>query len=241
MSVGIIIPVRNEQGSIALVLRDIPASLNALVVVVDNGSSDKTSDIAATNGAVVLTENTPGYGRAMLKGIDYLRQHPVDIIVSLDGDYSDYVEVMPQLIEPIVNDAYDLVVSTRLNPLFNKKSLSPHVVYGNKLVVFFMNLLFGTTYTDLGPFRAIRYSSMMQLEMVDLDYGWTVEMQVKAKLHNLKVKELPVHYRIRVGQSKISGTIKGTVLAGSIMLLTLVKLFLSRNRIRANDLAKIKH
>lgn len=227
---GVLIPVRNEEDSIAMVLQDIPTGLNALVVVVDNGSTDETSQIARANGAVVLNEEIPGYGRAMLKGIDYLRNHPVDIVVFLDGDYSDYPQAMEKLIEPITNDGYDLVVSTRLDPLYDRKSLSPHVIYGNKLVVFFMNLLFRTTYTDLGPFRAIRYNSLVQLQMEDLDYGWTVEMQVKAKLRGLKVKEFPVRYRMRVGQSKISGTIKGTVLAGSKMLYTLLKLYSTRRK-----------
>jgi glycosyltransferase involved in cell wall biosynthesis len=229
-SVGVLIPVRNEENSIPLVLQDIPAGLNALVVVIDNGSTDETSQIARANGAVVLNEEIPGYGRAMLKGVDYLQDHPVDIVVFLDGDYSDYPQAMEKLIEPITNDGYDLVVSTRLDPLYDRKSLSPHVIYGNKLVVFFMNLLFRTTYTDLGPFRAIRYKSLVQLQMEDLDYGWTVEMQVKAKLKGLKVKEFPVRYRMRVGQSKISGTIKGTVLAGSKMLYTLLKLYSTRRK-----------
>lgn len=229
-SVGVIIPVRNEEDSIALVLQDIPADLNASVIVVDNGSTDKTSEVAQSKGAVVLYEKVPGYGRAMLKGINYLRDHPVDIIVFLDGDFSDYPQVMGQLIEPIISDRYDMIVSTRLNPLHDRNSLSPHVIYGNKLVVFCMNLLFGTHYTDLGPFRAIRYDRLDQLQMQDPDYGWTVEMQVKAKLQGFKVKEFPVRYRSRIGQSKISGTVKGTVLAGSKMLYTLLKLFLSRRR-----------
>ncbi len=229
-SIGIVIPVRNEEDSIALVLQDIPTGLNALVVVVDNGSTDETSRVARANGAVVLNEEIPGYGRAMLRGIDYLRNHPVDIVVFLDGDYSDYPQAMEKLIEPITNDEYDLVVSTRLDPLYDRKSLSPHVIYGNKLVVFIMNLLFDTNYTDLGPFRAIRYESLVQLQMEDLDYGWTVEMQVKARLRGLKAREFPVRYRIRVGQSKISGTIKGTVLAGSKMLYTLLKLYSTRRK-----------
>ena len=164
-SVGVIIPVKNEEDSIALVLQDIPKILNALVVVVDNGSTDETSKIARAEGAVVLNEEIPGYGRAMLKGIDYLREHSVNIVVFLDGDYSDYPQVMEELIEPITLDGYDFIVGTRLNPLYDRKSLSLHVICGNKLVVFFMNLLFGTRYTDLGPFRAIRYESLIQLQM----------------------------------------------------------------------------
>jgi glycosyltransferase involved in cell wall biosynthesis len=226
-TVGVVIPVRNEEASIALVLQDIPADINALVVVVDNGSTDATARNAQESGAVVLHEQIPGYGRVMSKGIGYFKDQPVDIVVFLDGDYSDYPQEMVKLIEPINNNGYDMVVSTRLDPLYDKNSLPFHVVWGNKLVVFLMNLLFRTTYTDLGPFRAIRYDRLIQLHMEDPNYGWTVEMQAKAKLMGLKVKEFPVHYRERIGQSKISGTIKGSVLAGSKMLYTLLKLRLT--------------
>lgn len=226
-AVGVVIPVRNEEASIALVLQDIPADINALVVVVDNGSTDATARIAQESGAVVLHEPVPGYGRVMSRGIDYFKERPVSIVVFLDGDYSDYPQEMVKLIEPIINNGYDMVVSTRLDPLYDKKSLPIHVVWGNKLVVFFMNLLFRTSYTDLGPFRAIRYDRLIQLHMEDPNYGWTVEMQTKAKLLGLKVKEYPVRYRQRIGQSKISGTIKGSILAGSKMLYTLLKLRLN--------------
>lgn len=226
-AVGVVIPVRNEAASIALVLQDIPADINALVVVVDNGSTDATARIAQESGAVVLHEQIPGYGRVMSRGIGYFKDHPVGIIVFLDGDYSDYPQEMPELIEPIIKHECDMVVSTRLNPFHVNKSLPVHVVWGNKLVVSLMNLLFRTSYTDLGPFRAIRYDRLMQLHMEDTNYGWTVEMQVKAKLLGLEVRELPVRYRERIGQSKISGTIKGSVLAGSKMLYTLLRLRLA--------------
>ena len=222
--VGVVIPVRNEAASIALVLQDIPEAINTLVVVVDNGSTDATARIAQESGAVVLHEQIPGYGRVMSKGIGYFKDHPVGIVVFLDGDYSDYPQELPELIEPIINHECDMVVSTRLNPLYVNKSLPVHVVWGNKLVVFLMNLLFRTSHTDLGPFRAIRYDRLMQLHMEDTNYGWTVEMQVKAKLLGLEDREFPVRYRERIGQSKISGTIKGSVLAGSKMLYTLLKL-----------------
>jgi len=229
-TVGVVIPVRNEEASIALVLKDIPVEINALVVVVDNGSTDATARIAQESGAVVLHENTPGYGRAMSKGIAYFKNQPVDIVVFLDGDYSDYPQEMVKLIEPIVIHGYDMVVSTRLNPLYDKKSLPFHVVWGNRLVVFFMNLLFRTSHTDLGPFRAIRYDRLNQLGMEDPNYGWTVEMQTKAKLVGLKVDEFSVGYRQRIGQSKISGTIKGTIFAGSKMFYTLLKLYFTRGK-----------
>lgn len=223
-NVGVIIPARNEEESISLVLQDIPAEINTITIVVDNGSTDATSHVAQQAGAIVLHEPVPGYGRVMSRGIAYFKDQPVDIIVFLDGDYSDYPQEMTKLIEPIIKQDYDMVVSSRLNPLYDKNSLPAHVVWGNKLVVFFMNLLFRTHYTDLGPFRAIRYQRLLQLQMQDRDFGWTVEMQVKAKLLGLKTCELPVHYKQRIGQSKISGTIKGSVLAGSIMLYTLIKL-----------------
>ena len=228
--IGVVIPVRNEEDAIGQVLRAIPVQLAADVVVVDNRSTDRTAAIARELGAVVLREDGPGYGRVMQTGLHYFESHPVDIVVFLDGDYSDYPDEMTRLIEPIVNDGYDLVLSTRLNPLYDPRSLLPHVVYGNKLVVFLINLLFGTRYTDLGPFRAIRQDALRRLDMCDMNYGWTVEMQVKARLHGLKTKEVPVRYRQRIGKSKISGTIKGTVLAGTIMLRTVVKLYREARR-----------
>lgn len=234
--IGVVIPARNEEDAIAQVLRAIPPQLAAKVVVVDNRSTDRTATIARELGAVVLREEIPGYGRVMQTGLHYFENHPVDIIVFLDGDYSDYPEEMTRLIEPILNDGYgyDFVLSTRLNPLYDPRSLLPHVVYGNKLVVFLINLLFGTQYTDLGPFRAIRYDALRRLDMRDMDYGWTVEMQAKARLCGLKTKEMPVRYRQRIGKSKISGTIKGTILAGTIMLRTVMKLYLEARRARKN-------
>lgn len=226
-TVGVIIPTRNEASSIALVLGDIPKELDSFVVVVDNGSCDETVRIAQEAGVHVLHEQVPGYGRVMSRGISYFEESPVDIIVFLDGDYSDYPEEMLNLVDPIVNDASDMVVSTRLNPLYNKGSLPFHVVWGNRLVVFFMNLLFRTRHTDLGPFRAIRYDRLIELQMKDPDYGWTVEMQVKAKLLGLRVKELPVKYRHRIGQSKISGSLTRSIMAGLKMFYTLIRLRLT--------------
>lgn len=224
--IGVIIPARNEEDSIAHVLRDIPANLSPCVVVVNNRSTDRTAEIARAHGAVVLDEQRPGYGRVMLTGLEYFARHPVDVVVFLDGDYSDYPDEMGRLVQPILEEGYDLVLSTRLNPLYDKESLGPHVIYGNKLVVFLMNLLCGSRYTDLGPFRAIRYDALKKLDMQDLNYGWTVEMQAKACRCGLKVKEVPFRYRQRIGKSKISGTIKGTVLAGSKMIYLVFKLCL---------------
>jgi glycosyltransferase involved in cell wall biosynthesis len=222
--IAVLIPARNEETSIAQVLHDIPAALSPLVVVVDNNSTDHTARIAQEHGAIVLHEPKPGYGRVMLAGLRYLAMHPIDIVVFLDGDYSDYPDEMERLIEPIVSDGYDLVLSTRLNPLYDKDSLPAHVVYGNKLVVFLMNLLCGSHYTDLGPFRAISNDALKKLGMQDPDYGWTVEMQAKAYRMGMRIKEVPMRYRRRIGRSKISGTIKGSVLAGSKMILTVLRL-----------------
>jgi glycosyltransferase involved in cell wall biosynthesis len=226
-SIGVIIPARNEASSIALVLGDIPDALGVRVVVVDNGSHDDTVRIAADSGALVLSEHVPGYGRVMLTGVRHFMENPVDILVFLDGDYSDYPQMMPELVDPIVANDFDMVVSTRLNPLFDRNSLPLHVVWGNRLVVLLMNLLFRTRYTDLGPFRAIRFSCLLALQMRDPDYGWTVEMQAKAKLRELRVKEISVRYRRRIGRSKISGTLKGSIMAGSKMIYTLIKLRLT--------------
>src|SRR4030067_3581900 len=222
--IGVIIPARNEEDAIAHVLRDIPAKLAPRVVVVNNRSTDRTAWMARAQGAVVLDEGRPGDGRVMLTGLEYFARHPVDVVVFLDGDYSDYPDEMGRLVQPILEEGYDLVLSTRLNPLHDRDSLPPHVVYGNKLVVFLMNLLCGSRYTDLGPFRAIRYDALKKLDMQDLNYGWTVEMQAKACRRGLKVKEVPFRYRQRIGKSKISGTIKGTVLAGSKMIYMVFKL-----------------
>jgi glycosyltransferase involved in cell wall biosynthesis len=223
--IGVLIPTKNEEQSIALVLRAIPTQHKPHVLVVDNNSSDQTVQLAKQNGAVVLQENLPGYGNVMLRGLRYFEDRSVDIMVFLDGDYSDYPGEMSKLIDPIINDGYDMVLSTRLNPLFDKTSLPLHVVYGNKFCVFWMNTFFGTKYTDLGPFRAIRYDRLVQLKMKDQNYGWTAEMQAKAGIHRLRVKEIPVRYRKRVGASKISGTLKGSILAGSKILYTIFKLY----------------
>ena len=231
--IAVIVPARDEEQSIGLVLRDIPPKYRSLVVVVDNGSRDHTAEVAKRYGVVVLQQPLPGYGNVMLRGLAYLATQPVDIVVFLDGDYSDYPEEMPRLVEPIQRGESDMVLSTRLNPMFDKAALPPHVIYGNRVCVFLTNLLFGTRYTDLGPFRAIRYDALRRLQMEDRNYGWTVEMQIKAKLHGLRTMEIPVRYRKRVGQSKISGTIRGSVLAGSKILYTIFRLFFAGRRIHA--------
>lgn len=224
----LLIPVFNEEGSIEKVLRDIPQNLIDEVIVVDNGSTDKSCEIAKSLGATVLTQPIRGYGAACLKGIDYLKsQSPQpDLLVFLDGDYSDYPEETTNLTEKI-NEGYDFVLGSRVWGVeyFNAK-LSPHSILGNKLAAFFLKYLFGGNYTDLGPFRIIKFDKLLQLEMADMNYGWTMEMQIKALRHKLKICEIPVRYRDRyAGESKVTGTFKGSVKAFIKITIIVVQYF----------------
>ena len=211
----VIIPALNEEKAIAKVIADIPEAVTE-VVVIDNGSTDLTSEVAREAGATVLKESRAGYGYACLKGIAYLKdkQKDGDIIVFLDGDYSDYPEELISLVAPIEKGNYDLVIGTRNNPLLQKGALTPQQRFGNALATRLMALFYGGKYTDLGPFRAITFDALDRLEMQDKTYGWTVEMQLKALKYKLKYTEVPVNYRPRIGESKVSGTIKGTIMAG---------------------------
>ena len=211
----VIIPALNEEEAIAKVIADIPESVTE-VVVIDNGSTDRTSEVARNAGATVLSESRAGYGYACLKGITYLKdqQQNGDIIVFLDGDYSDYPEELTSLVAPIEKGDYDLVIGTRNNPLLQKGALTPQQRFGNALATRLMALLYGGKYTDLGPFRAISFDALDRLNMQDKTYGWTVEMQLKALKHRLRYTEVPVNYRPRIGESKVSGTLKGTIMAG---------------------------
>lgn len=211
----VIIPALNEEEAIAKVVADLPEAVTE-VVVIDNGSTDRTSEVARKAGATVLKESRAGYGYACLKGIAYLKnkQQDGDIIVFLDGDYSDYPEELTSLVAPIEKGNYELVIGTRNNPLLQKGALTPQQRFGNALATRLMALFYGGKYTDLGPFRAIRFDALDQLKMQDKTYGWTVEMQLKALKHQLRYTEVPVNYRLRIGESKVSGTIKGTIMAG---------------------------
>jgi glycosyltransferase involved in cell wall biosynthesis len=211
----VIIPALNEEEAIARVIADIPESVTE-VIVIDNGSTDRTPEVARSAGATVLNESRAGYGYACLKGITYLKdqQQNGDIIVFLDGDYSDYPEELTSLVAPIEKDNYDLVIGTRNNPLLQKGALTPQQRFGNALATRLMALLYGGKYTDLGPFRAISFDAFDRLNMQDKTYGWTVEMQLKALKHKLEYTEVPVNYRPRIGESKVSGTLKGTIMAG---------------------------
>jgi glycosyltransferase involved in cell wall biosynthesis len=211
----VIIPALNEEKAIAKVISDIPKVVTEIVVV-DNGSLDRTSVVARNAGATVLKESRAGYGYACLKGINHLKdkQQDGDIIVFLDGDYSDYPEELTSLVAPIEKGNYDLVIGTRNNPLLQKGALTPQQRFGNALATRLMALFYGGKFTDLGPFRAISFEALDRLNMQDKTYGWTVEMQLKALKYKLKYTEIPVNYRPRIGESKVSGTLKGTIMAG---------------------------
>ena len=213
--IKVIIPAYNEADSIASVIKDIPNSVSE-VIVVNNNSSDDTVVNAEKSGATVLTEERKGYGYACLKGMEYVARQAnnPDIIVFIDGDYSDYPEELDKIVEPIIKKNYDFVIGSRVKRLREEGSMTPQQIFGNWLATFLMKLFFGATFTDLGPFRAIKYDKLLQLQMEDKTYGWTVEMQLKALKKKLSYTEIPVRYKKRIGISKVSGTVKGSIFAG---------------------------
>jgi glycosyltransferase involved in cell wall biosynthesis len=213
--IKVIIPAYNEEDSIIHVIHDIPSIVDE-VIVVNNNSTDDTEINAKRSGATVLTETNKGYGYACLKGMEHIAQQEEkpDIIVFLDGDYSDYPEELTNIIAPILNDDKDFVIGARVKRLREQGSMTVPQVFGNWLATFLMSLFFGAKFTDLGPFRAIKYDKLLALNMEDKTYGWTVEMQLKALKQNLTYTEVPVNYRNRIGVSKVSGTVKGAIFAG---------------------------
>jgi len=213
--IKVIIPAYNEQDSIAHVVNDIPKIVDE-VIVISNNSTDKTELNAKNAGATVLKETKKGYGYACLKGLDYISKQKTkpDIIVFLDGDYSDYPEQLTEIVDPIINKDIDFVVGARVKKLSESGSMTPQQVFGNWLATFLMKLFFGAKFSDLGPFRAIKYNKLLALNMEDKTYGWTVEMQLKVLKQKMTYKEIPVKYRNRIGVSKVSGTVKGTIFAG---------------------------
>jgi glycosyltransferase involved in cell wall biosynthesis len=213
--VKVIIPAYNEEDSIAPVILDIPSMVNE-VIVISNNSTDNTEKNAKNAGATVLQENRKGYGYACLKGMDYIANQEVtpDIVVFLDGDYSDYPEQLTEIIAPIVHEDIDFVIGSRVKKLREKGAVTPQQIFGNWLACFLMKLFFKARFTDLGPFRAIKYHKLLALKMEDKTYGWTVEMQLKALKQQLSYVEIPVKYRNRIGVSKVSGTVKGSIFAG---------------------------
>jgi glycosyltransferase involved in cell wall biosynthesis len=224
-SIVVIIPAFDEEKSIASVIRDIPSWLIEEIIVVDNNSKDQTAAVANAAGATVLSENEQGYGAACLKGMDYLLLKTVkpDMVVFMDGDYSDYGEQLPDVIQPILSNQADMVIGSRALGKRERGSMTFPQVFGNWLATSLLRWIYKVNYTDLGPFRAIRYESLIQLGMKDRNYGWTVEMQLKAARQKIRVCEVPVNYRVRIGVSKVSGTIKGTVMAGYKILTTIFK------------------
>jgi len=218
--IKVIIPAFNESDSIAKVIHDIPKSVDEIIVV-SNRSTDATEANAKKAGATVLIENQKGYGYACLKGMHFIAEQSKkpDIIVFLDGDYSDYPEELTKIIQPILEDNIDFVIGARVKKLREAGSMTPQQIFGNWLATFLINLLFNAKFTDLGPFRAITYDRLLALNMEDKTYGWTVEMQLKALKQKLSYIEIPVNYRNRIGTSKVSGTLKGSVMAG-IKILT---------------------
>lgn len=221
----VIIPAYNEENSIAKVVNDIPAGLVNQVFVVNNNSNDATDTNARNAGAIVLHEKRPGYGYACLKGIDYIKQlQPApEIVVFIDADYSDHPEEMTLLVEPIMHEGVDLVIGSRALGEREKGSMTVQQLFGNWLATKLLKIIYDVSYTDLGPFRAIRYDKLLEINMQDTTYGWTVEMQLKAAKLKMIIREVPVSYRKRIGFSKISGTVKGTVLAGYKIITTIFK------------------
>lgn len=222
MAATIIIPARNEADGIRLVLKEIPKGLVDTVIVVDNGSTDRTAREAKQAGARVVHEPKPGYGRACLAGLAALDGF-ADTVVFMDADHSDYPEELSLLIDPIKEGKADLVIGSR-SATAQAESLTPQQRFGNALACWLMRCLFGTRYTDLGPFRAISRKALGRLQMRDKAFGWTVEMQAKAAIFGLRVVEVPVRYRPRIGRSKISGTLSGTLRAGAAILSTVFAL-----------------
>lgn len=213
--IKVIIPAYNEQDSIGLVIKDIPNSVHE-VIVVSNASTDHTDEVAKKAGATVLRENTPGYGNACLKGLEYLENgsETIDVVVFLDGDYSDYPDQLIAIVTPILEDDYDMVIGARDKRFRESGSMTIPQLFGNWLATSLMRLFFNARFTDLGPFRAMKYTSLLALQMEDKTYGWTVEMQLKVLKKKMKYTEIPVKYRNRIGVSKVSGTLKGAIFAG---------------------------
>lgn len=213
--IDVVIPAFNEENSVGNVVRDLPASVRE-VVVVNNNSRDDTRRNAQAAGATVLDEPRQGYGYACLKGIEYLKNkaNPPGILVFVDADYSDYPEELTKIVDYLLKNNLDMVIGSRALGEREPGSMTPQQVFGNWLATNLIRRFYGVVYTDLGPFRAIRFEKLLAMKMQDTTYGWTVEMQLKAAKMGMAVGEVPVTYRRRIGHSKVSGTVKGTVLAG---------------------------
>jgi glycosyltransferase involved in cell wall biosynthesis len=226
--IDVIIPAYNEEESIGLVLADIPREWVRDIIVCNNASSDDTAAVAREAGAVVVDQPQKGYGSACLKGMEYIQARPEseqpDIVVFLDGDYSDHPEELPEVVRPIIEGDKDLVIGSRAIGDLERGAMMPQQIFGNWLATSLIKLFYRYHFTDLGPFRAIKWPKLLEIQMEDPNFGWTVEMQVKAAKYKLSYAEVPVSYRRRVGVSKVSGTVKGSILAGHKILWTIFKL-----------------
>ena len=235
--VVVIIPALDEEDSIGRVLADIPRDAVSDVIVVDNGSSDSTAEVAARGGAAVAREEKKGYGYACLRGMDYIKNlsYLPDIVVFLDGDYSDDPSEMKRLLSPVTEGECDLAIGSRTLGERQRGALLPQQVVGNRVATVLVRWLYGVSFTDLGPFRAIRYEKLLSLGMRDGTFGWTVEMQVKAARAGLRCAEVPVSYRKRIGVSKITGTVSGSLGAAfKILYVIFRELFAKRPRQDSN-------
>ena len=219
----VIIPALNEADSIAAVISGIPAQFRGFVIVSDNGSTDGTAEIAESLGAEVVKCPTRGYGAACLAGISRAQRSSPEVFIFLDGDYSDFPEDMSEIVAKLENEELDLVIGSRTSGRADPGSLLPQAVFGNWLATTLLGLRFQARFSDLGPFRAIRSHALKSLEMSDQNFGWTMEMQIKAIRKGLRYGEVPVRYRKRIGKSKITGTVKGTVRAAIKILWILAK------------------
>ena len=223
-SIDVVIPALNEEESIGLVLDAIPRPPVRRVVVADNDSTDATAAVARERGATVVPAPRQGYGSACLEGLEYLRRNdPPEIVVFLDADYSDHPEELLRVVAPLLEGRADLVIGSRVLGDREPGALMPQARVGNLVACLLMRFLYGYRFTDLGPFRAVRWTTLESLEMEDPDFGWTAEMQVKALRRGVRVEEVPVSYRKRVGVSKITGTLWGTLRAGQKILWTILR------------------
>ncbi|EMR00689.1 glycosyltransferase family 2 protein [Cesiribacter andamanensis] len=224
-AIAVVIPAHDEAEGILKVMQALPMDWISEVVVTDNASNDDTAGVAEALGATVLREDRKGYGWACLKALHYLAQKPEQpqIVVFLDADYSDHPEELPLLVQPILEEGVDMVIGSRALGRRERGSLTPQQVFGNWLATRLLYLIYKEKFTDLGPFRAIRWEALQRLQMQDKTYGWTVEMQIKAAKQGLRNREVPVTYRRRIGRSKVSGTLKGVIGAGYKILWTLFR------------------
>jgi glycosyltransferase involved in cell wall biosynthesis len=226
--IDVLIPAFNEENALPLVLTDLPKEWIRQVIVCDNGSTDHTAEVAEAAGAIVVSQPERGYGNACLAGMRYLKSLPSSeqpkIVVFLDGDYSDFPEELPKVVAPILKEGMDMVIGSRWLSGMEKGAMTLPQQFGNWLAPMLIQWFYGYKFSDLGPFRAIRWEKLLELDMRDRNFGWTVEMQIKAAKLKLKCVEVPVRYRKRAaGHSKVSGTVKGTILASWKIMTTIFK------------------